>query len=44
MLAVTVTAAGAFWATAAVLPFPALLAAAVLGGVLATPSARSQPG
>jgi MFS family permease len=37
MLAVTVTTAGVFWAMAPALPYPALLVAAVIGGVLSTP-------
>ncbi|MBA3905489.1 MAG: MFS transporter [Pseudonocardiales bacterium] len=37
MLTLTVSVAGVFWAIAAALPYPALLAAAVLGGLLSTP-------
>ncbi|HEY0813848.1 MAG TPA: MFS transporter [Pseudonocardia sp.] len=37
MLTLTVSVAGVFWAIAPTLPYPALLAAAVLGGVLSTP-------
>jgi MFS family permease len=37
MLMLTVSVAGVFWALAPALPYPTLLAAAVLGGVLSTP-------